>query len=232
MTNLNISKRLRAIGELVPENKKVIDIGCDHALVSIYISLYRSPLKVIASDINMKALNQGIINIEKHKLDNKIITKIGDGLDPIKNEDIDTIIISGLGSKKIIDILNYNRSLLNNIEYILLQPNNNIYELRKEVTHMGFYIESEKLVKENNIVYAIILFKRGVKKYNKNQLYFGPILLNEYNKLFIELYNQEMNKCKKIYEEIPNIHLKQKLYYKFKIKFIKKYLLRYIKRNQ
>ncbi|MDD4036396.1 MAG: class I SAM-dependent methyltransferase [Bacilli bacterium] len=229
---MNISKRLETIGKLVPENKKIVDIGCDHALLSIYIYLYKFPLKVIASDININALKQGKLNIKKYNLDNKIITKVGNGLETIKNEDIDTIIISGLGSKKIIDILNNDISLLKNVEYILVQPNNNVYQLRKAITQMGFYIETEKLIKENKIIYTIILFKKGIKKYNKNELYFGPILFNTYNKLFLELYNQKIKKYTKIYNKIPSIYLKQKLYYKYKIRFINKNISIYKKRNQ
>lgn len=229
---MNISKRLETIGKLVPENKKIADIGCDHALLSIYIYLYKFPLKVIASDININALKQGKLNIKKYNLDNKIITKVGNGLETIKNEDIDTIIISGLGSKKIIDILNNDISLLKNVEYILVQPNNNVYQLRKAITQMGFYIEAEKLIKENKIIYTIILFKKGIKKYNKTELYFGPILFNTYNKLFLELYNQKIDKYNKIYNKIPSIYLKQKLYYKYKIRFINKNISIYKKRNQ
>ena len=50
---------------------------------------------------------------------------------PIKDEDINTVIISGLGSKNIINILKNDKPLLNNIEYLILQPNNNAYKLKK-----------------------------------------------------------------------------------------------------
>jgi tRNA (adenine22-N1)-methyltransferase len=139
LTNINLSKRLKTIGDFIPNNSKVIEIGCDHALLSIFIALYKSPLKIIASDINENALDQGITNIKKYKLENKIITKIGNGLKPIKDEDINTVIISGLGSKNIINILKNDKPLLNNIEYLILQPNNNAYKLRKEVTKLGYY---------------------------------------------------------------------------------------------
>ena len=34
---INISKRLETIASLVPINSKVIDIGCDHGLLDIYL---------------------------------------------------------------------------------------------------------------------------------------------------------------------------------------------------
>ena len=34
---IKLSKRLEAISSLVPNNSKIIDIGCDHGLLDIYL---------------------------------------------------------------------------------------------------------------------------------------------------------------------------------------------------
>ena len=34
---MKISKRLRVIGDLVKDNSFILDIGCDHALLDIYV---------------------------------------------------------------------------------------------------------------------------------------------------------------------------------------------------
>ena len=47
---MNISKRLESVASLVEDNRSIIDIGCDHALLSIYIALNKKPNRVIASD--------------------------------------------------------------------------------------------------------------------------------------------------------------------------------------
>ena len=47
-----ISRRLEAIASLVEDNKKIIDIGCDHALLDIYLIKNKKNLNIIASDIN------------------------------------------------------------------------------------------------------------------------------------------------------------------------------------
>ncbi len=44
---IKISKRLEAISSLVPINSKVIDIGCDHALLDIYLIQNNNNLKII-----------------------------------------------------------------------------------------------------------------------------------------------------------------------------------------
>ena len=35
---MNISKRLRAIGDLIEDNSFILDVGCDHALLDIYVT--------------------------------------------------------------------------------------------------------------------------------------------------------------------------------------------------
>ena len=45
---IKISKRLEAISSLVPINSNVIDIGCDHALLDIY--LYQNKISKKTAD--------------------------------------------------------------------------------------------------------------------------------------------------------------------------------------
>ena len=52
-----LSKRLEMVASFIDENdKSVIDIGCDHGLLSIYLAEKFNNLKIIASDVNNNAL--------------------------------------------------------------------------------------------------------------------------------------------------------------------------------
>ena len=66
---IKISKRLEAISSLLPINSNIIDIGCDHALLDIYIFQNNIANKIIASDINPNALKNANANIKKYKLE-------------------------------------------------------------------------------------------------------------------------------------------------------------------
>lgn len=198
---IKISKRLEAISSLVPINSNIIDIGCDHALLDIYLYQKEISNKIIASDINNNALNNAKENIKKNKLDKYIETRLGNGLDTLNQEDnIDTIIISGMGAHTIVGILKNNRLKLKNINTIIIQSNTKLEFLRKEVTKLNFIIDDEMMVEDNKKVYTIIKLIKGKKKYNKKELYFGPILLNKKDKLFIKNVQEELQKL--------NIYLK------------------------
>ena len=105
MTKINISKRLLKIASMVDKKSRIIDVGCDHALLDIYLSLNGLEGKIIASDITIGAVNQAKKNVSLYKTSNVEVRK-GDGLSTIKKSDnINTIIMSGLGNQKIISIL-------------------------------------------------------------------------------------------------------------------------------
>lgn len=218
----NLSLRLKEIANYIPDNIKMVDIGCDHALLDIYLYKNRKNISIIASDVNENALNQAKTNIKKYKLDKFIETRISDGLKNIEKDEIDTIVISGMGAHTIVGILHMNLDKLTNVENIIVQSNNHIDFLRKKVNELNYYIDSEKLVKDNNIIYTIISFKKGKKRYSKKELYFGPYLLKENSDLFKEKNKQDLEKLNHLQGVIPKNHHLHRLKIKNKIKLYKK----------
>ena len=59
------SKRLLEIASLVPVHSTVVDVGCDHALLDIYLTLHRN-CNCTASDINENCLKSARENIKKY----------------------------------------------------------------------------------------------------------------------------------------------------------------------
>ena len=209
---IKLSKRLLSIANLVNDNSKVVDIGCDHGLVSIYLAMNKQNISIIASDINQNALDNAIKNINKYHLEDKIKVCLSNGLDNI-NDEIDTIIISGMGGHTIVDILTNNQEKLNTVNNIIIQSNNDIEYVRRKIVKLGYYIKKEELILDKNIYYTVILFTKGKKKYTNKEYYFGPILLKENSKIFIERKNKEYTKLLNIKNNIP----KRKLLIRLKI---------------
>ena len=223
---IRLSKRLSSIAFMVDDNSNVVDIGCDHGLLDIYLVKNKKNVNVIASDINEKALHNAIININRAGLSNNITTILSDGLDKIDTSDLDTIIISGMGSHTMVGILYNNLLKIKNIDTIILQSNNDIDFLRKKMIDIGYYIENEMLVRDKKIIYTIIKFKKGHKNYNRYELYFGPILIKENSKLFKDKVMLEMKKLEIILNMIPKGHFFYKYKTKKKLKMCKKILKR------
>ena len=212
---IKISKRLEAISSLVPVNSKVIDIGCDHGLLDIYLYQQKISKKIIASDINNNALSNAKENIKKYNLEKIIETRLGNGLDTLnENDTIDTMIISGMGANTIIEIIKNNLVKIEQIDNFIIQSNTKIPLLRKELNKLKFKIIDEIYVEDNKKSYIIIKFVKGREKYNKKELYFGPILLKKNEFEYQQKLKSDLNKLKFLLTKLP----KNKFIERYKIK--------------
>ena len=213
---MKISKRLEKIITLVEEDTNVIDVGCDHALIDIYLTLNKKNT-CIATDINKNALDIAKQNIKKYELENKIETYLTDGLKNIKIPDNNTIIISGMGTNTILKIV---KGYEKQIDNLIIESNNDHYLLRKEIVKLGFYIDKELIVKDRKKYYVIIKFKKGYKKYKKFEYLFGTNLDN------LEYIEYLINKNKTIINKLPKKNIIQKLKIKSEINYLKKFIKR------
>ena len=160
---MKINDRLKKVGDLVDTNSSILDIGCDHALLDIYLVNNKKVEKAIASDVKEGPLKNAKENLKKYQLEDKIELRLGDGLDTY-TDDIDTVIVSGMGGRTIIGMFKYKPSIVKKINTLILSPNNYQEDVRRFFTSIGFYIEEESLVKEGKIIYQIEKLKRGKKK--------------------------------------------------------------------
>lgn len=219
---IKLSKRLEAISSLIPNDSKVIDIGCDHGFLDIYLYQRKISTKVIASDVNKNALNNAKYNIKKNQLEKKIEVRLGNGLNTLKeSDDINTIIISGMGAHTIVGILKNNLNKLEKINTIVIQSNNKLEFLRKEISKLNYLIEDELLVEDNKKIYTVIKFVKGKRKYDKKELYFGPILLKKNTELFQINNQKELEKLKLLLKILPKNRIIDRYRIKKKINMYK-----------
>ncbi|MBQ7136425.1 MAG: SAM-dependent methyltransferase [Bacilli bacterium] len=218
---MKISKRLKAISNFIEDNSNVIDVGCDHALLDIYLFNNKKNIKLIASDIKEGPLEQAQKNIKKYGCNIKV--KLGYGISTIE-EDIDTIVIAGMGGDTIVDILDEDKDKLNNVKTIVISPQSEWKKTRKFINDLGFYISSEQIIEDNNKFYLIIKFVKGNKKYSNKELEYGPILLQQKSKEFIKYYNIVLEEKINILKKIPILKIKKRIDNKNQIKSIRKTL--------
>jgi len=173
-----ISKRLKAITSYVAKDDKVVDVGCDHGLLSIYLIENNLVSKVIASDVNENALKNAISNIEKRNL--HIKTVLSDGIEKIDLKDINTLIISGMGTSTILHILHDNKKL-KKINKLIIQANNDHYILRENLNEKGYYLKEESYTYDKNKWYVTSLFVKSDNKNTIDVLKYGFLNNEDYN---------------------------------------------------
>ena len=207
-----ISNRLKAIVKFVEKKDKIVDVGCDHGLLSIYLIENKLVSKVIASDINQNALNSAINNIQKRNL--KIETVLSDGIRDVNIKGINTLVISGMGTNTILHILSDDKKI-QNINKLILQSNNDHELLRKELNNKGYYLENEEYTFDKGKWYVTCNFIKDEKRNTREEIKYGFLNNNEY-------MDYLLNTEKTIFKRIPWTSIKAKFNAYKKINDLKK----------
>lgn len=199
-------ERIKKISSFVDDNSKVIDIGCDHGYLGIELIKQNRNISVISSDISSKAISYAKKNINREGLNSNIDLRVGNGLDVVDKDEINTVVIAGLGAHTQIEILINGIEKLEYVDSIILSPNSSEFYIRFNLEKLGFYIYDEDIVLENGKFYPILKLKSGSKKYTYDELLLGPILINKNSKVICQYYRDILNKKLNIYNNLPTIY--------------------------
>lgn len=205
------SKRLIELASLIPTHSTVYDIGCDHALLDIYLTINRH-CKCTASDISENCLNKAKLNLKKFKLEKEIPLILSDGLEKIDYKKSDYIVLAGMGTDTILKILDNCTA-----DNIIVQTNTDVFEFRETITD-NFIIENEKIVYEKNVFYVLMKLKRGKKKYNYSDYLLGPVIKKKntgvyknYKDFLLQKYSEIYNNLKNTSLNIKNLNKKMEI---------------------
>ncbi len=181
--------RIKCILENIDNNDLVADIGCDQ--IELGILLAKKNVKSIASDISFKVIEKAKLKAKKLGISNYIKFYITDGLDGI-DEDINTLVLAGMGAYTILDIL---KRATKKYDKIITISNNKNDLLRKEMLELGYKVYRETIIYEKNKYYNLIVFTPGFMEYSEHELLLGLNhtnieLLNKYKKYFIKKYKK------------------------------------------
>lgn len=218
---MKLSKRLQEIASFIDDSdKKVYDVGCDHALLDIYLaSKYKNSI-FNAIDISEKCIENARIRIKKSGFEKRIVAKVNNGLKDFDIEENSTLVISGMGTHTIIEILN--ECDVVNFKKIIIQSNNDLELLRRHIVELGFIIKKEISVYDKKH-YVIIEFIPGISEYNDDEYFFGPYLMQNSNKNKL-YFSYLLTKYKEICKKIPIFNLKKKILIFLIIKKLKRLL--------
>lgn len=198
------SERLKLIASLVNTSDIVLDVGCDHGYLSMYLKQNNLCKDVFASDISINALSNARNNFKKNNLDIK--TFVSDGFKDIPVY-FNTAVIAGMGTNTILNILNNEKKP----NKLILGSQNELKLLRTNLNKMNYKLVKEKVIYENKHYYVILEYVKGKEKLSKKKLKFGISNNNDYYKYLISKNNEILKRVplsKKIKLIYDNLMLK------------------------
>lgn len=216
---MKINERLKKIGDLVPLSSYPLDIGCDHALLTIYLTKERSIEKALAADNKEGPLQMAKVNIANYHLEDKIELILADGLDAYR-KGVNVVTISGMGGLTINKIIDKGRKYLKYINTFILSPNNYTIAVKRKLKRYGYYISDEYVVKDKNKIYQIMVFTKGKKYYSYKKLFLGPVLMTRREPLVKEYYLNELKMKQQLLKIMPSSFTSKRRLLKREIKYL------------
>ena len=199
---LAINKRLQLVAEYV-ENRRLADIGSDHAYLPIYLAKKDKIDYAVAGEIVEGPHKVSIKNVIEENLVGTIDCRKAAGLDAIELADnIEVITICGMGGKLIAEILEKGKEKLANKPNLVLQPNVGENFVREKLQQLGYKITAENIIEEDGHIYEIIVAKSGEMSLSEDEVNFGKYLMAEKNELFVKKQKQELLKIEYILNQL------------------------------
>ena len=152
-----LSPRLEGIVSLLPECEKVADIGCDHGYISISLVQRGIAKSAVACDIKAGPLEFAKKNIEKAGLTEQIDIRLSPGLNKLSEDEADAIVIAGMGMRTIAGIILDDLVKAKNADFLLIQAQSEIPEMRRFFVENGFTLLANKLMTEEDKYYFAML---------------------------------------------------------------------------
>lgn len=163
--SMELSKRMRAVAQMVPAGHIVADVGCDHGFVSIYLAENGISSHVFAADVRPGPLSRAKEHIQASGLTDRITPVLSDGLQqvPVGLSDkgaptagADVMIAAGMGGKLTIRILSDVPEKTRQLSWLVLEPQSEVWLVRRWLTENGFVITDEDMVFEDGKYYPVI----------------------------------------------------------------------------
>ncbi|SHF07700.1 tRNA (adenine(22)-N(1))-methyltransferase [Clostridium fallax] len=204
---MELSKRLKIIAGHVDKCKNIIDVGTDHGYIPIYLVKKGICESAVASDINKGPIEKAQFNVNFEGLKDKISCRLGGGLKTVEKDEVEAVIIAGMGGNLTRDILLDDIDKVKNYKFLILQPAQNPEVLREYLYNNNYDILAEDICFEEGKYYE--LFKVKYNDDNKrvfieNPLDFeiSPILKENNHPLFKVFVQSKIEKYENILKYI------------------------------
>ncbi len=158
---VNLRPRLLAAAELIGNAHTVADIGCDHGRLGVALLQRGIARHVVAADISAASLEKARWLCERTGQTAHMELRVGDGLAPVAEGEVDVVVICGMGGRQIADILQQAAPLLKGAERAVFQPMRGAAELRQYLHQNGYRITRERIILDARRDYQLLAVEAG-----------------------------------------------------------------------
>lgn len=208
---MQLSLRLSAIADMVTEGNRLVDVGCDHGYLPVYLVQNGKIPAAIAMDVRKGPLSRAQEHIRQYGLEEYIKTRLSDGLGAIEAGEGDTLVIAGMGGPLMERILTDGASVRDSFSELILQPQSDIPHFRRFIQNEGWEIVEENMIEEEGKFYPMMRVQKAqmplIEKRKSDLSYsleeaFGKFLLDSGNLVLLQYLKRELRIREEILEKL------------------------------
>ncbi len=156
MAEVLLSDRMQALTDMVTPGTVITDVGCDHGFVSVYLVQKGISPRVIAMDVRSGPLDRAKEHIREYGLQDKIETRLSDGLQKLNTGEAEGMICAGMGGPLMEKILTEGREQARSFRELILQPQSEIPHFREFLMEEGYLLLDENIIYEEGKYYFMM----------------------------------------------------------------------------
>ena len=156
MAEVILSNRMQALTDMVTPGTVITDVGCDHGFVSVYLVQKGISPRVIAMDVRSGPLEHAREHIREYGLEDRIETRLSDGLHSLKTGEAAGMICAGMGGPLMEKILTEGREQAKEFRELILQPQSEIPHFRSFLMEEGYLLLDENIIYEEGKYYFMM----------------------------------------------------------------------------
>lgn len=187
-----LSKRMEAVAGLIFAGGVLADVGTDHGYIPIALVQRNKITGAIAMDLRAGPLDRAKKHIAEYGLEERIETRLSDGVAALAPGEADSIAVAGMGGELVMRILNDGDAVCRSAEELILQPQSELAEVRKYLAGKGYCIRQEDMVLDEGKYYPMMRVVPGhACELSETEALYGPILLAGKNPVLFAFLQKE-----------------------------------------
>lgn len=212
---MQLSKRLSAVAGLIRTGRRLADVGTDHGYIPIYLIQNKVCDYAIAMDIGKGPLERAKEHIGRYGFEDRIETRLSDGVQQLKPQEADCMVVAGMGGLLTIHILENGRDVIASMKECVLQPQSEIGKVRKYLWNNRFAIVEEDMILEDGKFYPMMRVIPNQRQEVPGELLevyaqYGQFLIEKKHPVLIEFLKKESKTnqklLKQLQEQMPKTH--------------------------
>lgn len=181
----------------------VADVGTDHGFVPIRLVESGSVTHVVAMDVRKGPLERAKEHILDYHMEDKIETRLSDGLKELKPGEADTVIIAGMGGELMLRILRDGSHMKESVKHYVLSPQSELSVFRHGLEELGLAILEEQMLLDEGKYYVVMTVIPGTMHWEHEYEYrYGADLIQKKDPILCAFLERELEQGEELLKHL------------------------------